>query len=136
MARTNTGERLAALDDAFEDWFETALTVRNYVDGGDSAAGDAEYGDTSKTLEETIQTHGQVEQPQEPVKTSTASGQSTTVDAEILLPDEVDVYDGREGHPYPSEIETPAGVIYHVTHVFDELNGRLRVYGIDSEEGE
>lgn len=135
MARTNTGERIAALDDAFEDWFETELTVRNYVDGADGADGDAEYGDSSKTLDETIQTTGQVEQPQEPVEVSTASGQTTTVDAEILLPDDVAVTDGTDTNPYPSEIETPAGVIYHVSHVFDEQNGRLRVFGIDTEEG-
>lgn len=135
MPQTDVGERLAALDDAFEGWFETELTVRNYVEGSGGAAGDADYADSSKTLDEEIQTTGQVEQPQDPVETSTASGQTTTVDAEILLPDDVAVTDGNDAKPYPSEIETPAGVIYHVSHVFDEQNGRLRVFAIDTEEG-
>ncbi|WP_254535233.1 hypothetical protein [Halomarina litorea] len=135
MTRTRIGRQISRHDQRFVDYFETALTVRNYVEGSGTAVGDDAHGDTGKTLGETVETTGQVEQPQDPVETSTVNGESVLIDAEILLPDDVSVYDGTDAHPYPSEIETPSEVVYHVVHVYDEQNGRLRVYAIDSEEG-
>lgn len=128
------GNLLDSHDDVFSSLFEDTLYVHNYEEGATDDYGDPEKVEQSDSP---TQTTGQVEQPTQPTEMNTASGETTVVDAEILIDgDGVLITDGDETNPYPSIIEDEAGHLYEVGNVFDEGNGRLRLMAVDSEEGE
>jgi hypothetical protein len=128
MART--GDLLDGFDDLFADTFGDPLVVRNFTEGARD-----DYGDTAKTLDSEVETLAQIERPDDPQEVSRASGQTTTTDVEILLSADVDVSDGSDERPYPSEL-SPDGfaTTYTAVAVFDERNGAQRVDAVSAEQ--
>lgn len=109
------------------DLFGRNLTVRNFTSG---VADD--WGDSEKTLDTEVVIEGVIEQPSEPAEVSTAQGQTTTIDAEIWLPDETVVTDGSDVRPYPSEIIDIDGTTYTVVEVFTDGTGFYRVDAVST----
>ncbi|MFD1515112.1 hypothetical protein [Halomarina rubra] len=132
------GERLAGFDDAFTNWVEDPLTVRNFVE---SAQPDSQ-GDYRRVdhPDNPIQTTGQVELPTTPAAEQAPTGREESADVEIILPDDVLVTSGGVDDDagnylaWPSEIEAPDGQVYTVSNVFDEGNGTVRCAAVHSGE--
>lgn len=136
MART--GDILNNYDDLFSDLFEDPVEVYNYLEGPED-----EYGDHERDPHPSnpISTTGQIEYPTEPVVVTSPTGQETTLDAVIYLPDDTLVTDGGTTDdqdrelPWPSEVVDANDRRHTVVNVVDEGNGRLRCDAIDTEEG-
>jgi hypothetical protein len=110
------------------DYFGRDVIVRNFTEGAVD-----DYGDSDRVLDAEITVQGMVTQPSDPAEVSTPYGQTTTIDAEIFVPDETLVTDGSDLRPYPTEIRDPVnGTTYTAVEVFDENNGWLRVDAVST----
>lgn len=110
------------------DYFGRSLLVRNFSEGSVD-----EYGDRSRSLDSEITIEGMLTQPDDPQEVSSTQGQTTTVDAEILVPEGTTVTDGSDSMPYPSEIrDVETGQTYTCIEVFAEDNGWLRVTAVST----
>lgn len=136
---TKAGNIISNHDQAFADWFEESVTVRNYLNEDDAGVTTDEYGDVTandrKPLhpDSPISTTAQIE----PSTGSTSSdyhetsyGLEGAVDVDIYLDGSILITGGGETDsqgrelPYPSEVEDSSGREYQVIEAFDEGNGQ------------
>lgn len=133
----DVGDAISEHDSLFAEMFENPAEVRNYIEG-DTADSHGDY-PKNPHPDNPIQTTAQVEQPDDPVREQSAAGSEESVDAEILVPDDVLLTAGGETDDqgnrlaWPSEI-TVNGRTYTVLNLHDELNGRIMALARDSGE--
>lgn len=133
----DVGNLISEHDSLFAEMFEDPAEVRNYIEG-DTADSHGDY-PKEPHPDNPISTTAHVEQPDDPVRDQSDMGSEATVDAEILVPDDVLLTSGGEEDAngnwlaWPSEI-TVNGRTYTAVNIHDEGNGRVMCLARDSGE--